>query len=180
MSLVVLLGGARSGKSRLALELAAASEAGVTYIATAEALDDEMTARIDRHRAERPSSWATVEEPLDLRRAIASVDPGGTCVVDCLSLWVSNLMLRGDESGLVAAEAEACAALGAQRTGLTVAVTNEAGLGVVPATPLGREYRDLLGAVNRTWVDAAERAAFVVAGKVLPLERAAALFPELP
>jgi adenosylcobinamide kinase / adenosylcobinamide-phosphate guanylyltransferase len=97
MSLVTLLGGARSGKSRLALELATAAGAGVAVVATAEALDEEMAERIGAHRAERPSSWQTVEEPLELDRALAGVEPGSTCIVDCLSLWVSNLLLRGDE-----------------------------------------------------------------------------------
>ena len=171
MSLVVLLGGARSGKSRLALELASGSDGQVVFLATAEALDVEMAERIGAHRAERPAGWVTVEEPLELRRAIASVDGDATCVVDCLSLWVSNLLLRGDEATIVEEAARACAALAASRAGRTIAVTNEVGLGIVPATPLGRAYRDLLGTVNRIWVDAADRAAFVVAGRPLPLEK---------
>ena len=84
MSLVVLLGGARSGKSRLALELASTSGANVTFVATAEALDEEMAQRIATHRAERPDGWATIEEPLDLERALADVEPQSTCVIDCL------------------------------------------------------------------------------------------------
>lgn len=172
MSLVVLLGGARSGKSRLALELAAAAGGAVTFVATAEALDDEMTERIAAHRAERPSGWATVEEPVELGRALGSVDRDAACVVDCLSLWVSNLLLRGDDAAAIESAARTCAGLAAARTGTTIAVTNEVGLGVVPATPLGRSYRDLLGTVNRIWVEASDRAAFVVAGRLLPLERA--------
>jgi len=175
VSLVVLLGGARSGKSRLALELAASSGADVVFVATAEALDHEMAERIAAHRAERPSGWATVEEPLDLEHAVASLDGGATCVVDCLSLWVSNLLLRGDEPAAVVRSAEETAVAAAGRAGLTIAVTNEVGLGIVPATPLGRAYRDLLGTVNRIWVDVAERAVFVVAGRLLPLETTAAV-----
>jgi len=175
MSLVVLLGGARSGKSRLALELASTSGANVTFVATAEALDEEMAQRIATHRAERPDGWATIEEPRDLERALAEVEPQSTCVIDCLSLWVSNRMLRGDEPTDIEAAARACAARAAARDGLTVAVTNEVGLGVVPATALGRVYRDLLGTVNQTWVDASERAAFVVAGRALALTPAATL-----
>ena len=177
MSLVVLLGGARSGKSRLALDLAAGAGGDVVFLATAEALDDEMAERIDAHRAERPSAWATVEEPVELRRALTSLEAGATCVVDCLSLWVSNLLLRGDEAKLVQEAAGACAKLAASREGRTIVVTNEVGLGVVPATPLGRAYRDLLGTVNRIWVEAADRAAFVVAGRPLPLEKTTTWLP---
>ena len=95
MSLVVLLGGARSGKSTLALELATGAGTGVTFVATAEARDDEMAARIAAHRAERPAGWASVEEPLELGRALAGLEKGSTCIVDCLTLWVSNMLLRG-------------------------------------------------------------------------------------
>jgi adenosylcobinamide kinase / adenosylcobinamide-phosphate guanylyltransferase len=175
MSLLVLLGGARSGKSRLALELACGADEEVAFVATAEALDDDMAERIAIHRAERPSGWVTVEEPIDLERALASIADESTCVVDCLSLWVSNLLLRGDSAAAVEGVATVCAEAAGARRGLTIAVTNEVGLGVVPATPLGREYRDLLGTVNRIWVEASSRAAFVVAGRMLPLEPTAAL-----
>ena len=169
MSLVVLLGGARSGKSRAAVDLAASHAAGVVFVATAEALDDEMAARIAAHQQERPESWRTIEAPVELEQAIAAVEGSATCLVDCLSLWVSNLLLRGDGHDVIEAAARASARAAATRPGLTIAVTNEVGLGVVPATPLGREYRDLLGTVNRVWVEASERAAFVVAGRFLPL-----------
>jgi len=172
MSLVVLLGGARSGKSTLALELAAAAGASVAFVATGEALDDEMAARIAAHRAERPADWLTIEEPLELDRALDAVAADTTCVVDCLTLWVSNRLLRGDDAAVVAEEAAACAARAAARPGLTVAVSNEVGLGIVPGTPLGRTYRDVLGVVNRVWADAAEWAGFVVAGRILRLESA--------
>jgi adenosylcobinamide kinase / adenosylcobinamide-phosphate guanylyltransferase len=179
MSLVVLLGGARSGKSRLALELASTTGTEVAFVATAEGLDEEMVERIAAHRAERPSAWVTVEEPLHLARALSSVDGRATCIVDCLSLWVSNLMLRGDGAAAVEAAATACADAAAARAGLTIAVTNEVGLGIVPATPLGRAYRDLLGTVNRIWIETSERAALVVAGRLLPLEPSTVLVPPL-
>ena len=172
--MVFLLGGARSGKSTLAVQLAA-HHRHVTFLATAEPGDDEMRGRIAAHQAERPSTWATVEEPVELRRAIDAVDPASCLVIDCLSLWVSNLLLRGDSTADVEAAARSCAARAAARRGLTIAVTNEVGLGVVPTTPLGRSYRDLLGVVNRIWADASHQAAFVVAGRLLPLEDAAAL-----
>jgi adenosyl cobinamide kinase/adenosyl cobinamide phosphate guanylyltransferase len=161
VSLVVLLGGARSGKSTLALRLAADSGAAVTYLATGEALDEEMAARITEHRAERPASWTTVEEPRELVAAIESVSPEDTLVVDCLTLWVANVLETHD----VVRENEAAVA----RWGLTVVVSNEVGLGVVPATALGRAYRDVLGRVNQAWVEASDRASFVVAGREIAL-----------
>jgi adenosylcobinamide kinase / adenosylcobinamide-phosphate guanylyltransferase len=154
MTLVVLVGGARSGKSRLAAERAIAAERPVTFIATGEPGDEEMAARIARHRAERPEGWTTIEEPIDLRGALASVPDGETVVVDCLSLWVAN---GGD--GEVAPA----------REGLTIAVTNEVGLGIVPDNPLARAYRDDLGRVNAAWVAAADEAYLVVAGQMLRL-----------
>ncbi len=167
MSLTLLLGGARAGKSALALELARDRGGSVVYIATAEAGDDEMTARIARHRAERPGEWRTVEEPVEVASALASAEPEACVVVDCLTLWVANLLARGDA---VLAEAEAVAELAAGRSGATIVVSNEVGLGIVPASPVAREYRDLLGAVNAAFVRRADDAAFVVAGRAIPLQ----------
>ena len=150
MSLVVLIGGARSGKSSLAVQMATGD---VTFIATGEARDEEMAARIAAHRAERPSGWTTVEEPFELRRALE--DAHGTVIVDCLSLWVAN---GGD------------GAVPTPRGGLTIAVTNEVGLGIVPVNALARAYRDTLGRVNAAWVAASDEAYFVVAGRKLVLE----------
>ena len=168
MSLVVLLGGARSGKSSLALRLAAEPGEAVTYLATGEAGDDEMAARIAAHREERPAAWTTIEEPLELTAAIESVAPAETLVVDCLSLWVANLLERVDADAIDRAS-RAAAGVAAVRLGLTLAVSNEVGLGVVPATPLGRAYRDVLGRVNEVWVEASSRALFVVAGRAIEL-----------
>jgi adenosyl cobinamide kinase/adenosyl cobinamide phosphate guanylyltransferase len=168
VSLVVLLGGARSGKSRLAVRLAAASGAPVVFVATGEPGDEEMAARIERHRQERPAGWTTVEEPRRLRDAVAEA-PGGCClVVDCLSLWVANLIEQAPAEA-IEDEAAAAAGIAAARAGRTIAVSNEVGLGVVPATPLGRAYRDALGRVNQAWAAAADEAMLVVAGRVLQL-----------
>jgi adenosyl cobinamide kinase/adenosyl cobinamide phosphate guanylyltransferase len=166
MSLLLLLGGARSGKSRLAVRLAREDGASVLFIATAEARDEEMSERISQHRAERPSEWHTLEEPLRLREAIETAPAESCVVVDCLSLWVANLLERGDDAEAAATEAARSAA---RREARTIAVTNEAGLGIVPATPLGREYRDVLGRVNAIWAEAADEAYLVVAGKALRL-----------
>jgi adenosylcobinamide kinase / adenosylcobinamide-phosphate guanylyltransferase len=170
VTLVVLLGGARSGKSALAVERGRGWDGPVTLIATGGAGDDEMAERIRRHRADRPAAWSTIEEPLDLAGALAHVDERSAALIDCLSLWVANLLGRGDGDEAVEDQARAVAELALARSGLTVAVSNEVGLGIVPDTPLGRRYRDVLGRVNATWAAAADEALFVVAGRVLRLE----------
>jgi adenosylcobinamide kinase/adenosylcobinamide-phosphate guanylyltransferase len=167
--LTVLLGGARSGKSQLALRLAEHSGAPVVFIATGEAGDAEMAERIARHRGERPAAWTTVEEPVELERALASLPADATAVVDCLSLWVSNVIDSQTDEAIDAA-ATAAASAAAARAGLTIAVSNEVGLGIVPLNGLARRYRDVLGRVNATWVEAAAESYFVVAGRRLRLE----------
>jgi adenosyl cobinamide kinase/adenosyl cobinamide phosphate guanylyltransferase len=162
MTLVVLLGGARSGKSTRAVNLAAYAGAPVTFVATGEARDAEMEARIDAHRRARPAAWTTVEEPLDLRGALESAPAGDTLVVDCLSLWVANMLEQGSEPDDLAPAAAA-------RQGLTIAVSNEVGLGIVPANELARRYRDVLGRVNAAWVAASDEAYLCVAGRSITL-----------
>jgi adenosylcobinamide kinase/adenosylcobinamide-phosphate guanylyltransferase len=169
MALTVLLGGARSGKSALAQRLAGRWDGPVTVVATGQARDAEMAERIARHRAARPAGWETVEEPLELAAALAACGPGTLVVVDCLTLWVSNLLEQGLTDAEVGARAGAAAAAAARRTAPTVAVSNEVGSGIVPAEPLARRYRDLLGQVNAVWVAAADRALLLVAGRALPL-----------
>ena len=169
MALTVLLGGARSGKSRLAVELAVAARAPVTFVATGEAGDEEMAARIAWHRAERPEGWVTVEEPYALERALTAAAPSHTVVVDCLTLWTANALARDGEPERVLEAAATAAATAARRDALTIVVSNEVGLGIVPMEPLTRAYRDLLGSVNRLWVEASADAAFVVAGRLLRL-----------
>ena len=163
MTLVVLLGGARSGKSRLAVERAQRTGGPVTFIATGEAGDDEMRERIELHQQERPPGWRTVEEPLQIGRALALVAAGETAILDCLSLWVANALAEQHEAGDDALQAAAT------RNGLTIAVSNEVGMGIVPDNALAREYRDALGRVNAAWVGAADEAYFVVAGRTVRL-----------
>jgi adenosylcobinamide kinase/adenosylcobinamide-phosphate guanylyltransferase len=168
VNMIVLLGGARSGKSALAVQLAGES---ATFIATGTAGDEEMAERIRRHRAERPAGWTTLEEPLALGEVLDSLVAEETVVVDCLSLWVSNLVVADWEDAAIEREAEVVAQQAAARVGLTVVVSNEVGLGIVPATSLGRRYRDLLGVVNRAFVAEADRALLVVAGRGVELAR---------
>jgi adenosyl cobinamide kinase/adenosyl cobinamide phosphate guanylyltransferase len=169
MALTVLLGGARSGKSALAQRLAGRWDGPVTVVATGQARDAEMAERIARHRAARPAGWETVEEPLELAAALAACGRDTLVVVDCLTLWVSNLLEQGLTDAEVGARAGTAAAVAAGRTAPTVAVSNEVGSGIVPAEPLARRYRDLLGQVNAVWVAAADRALLLVAGRALPL-----------
>ena len=169
MSLTFLLGGARSGKSSLAVELARAADVPVWVIATAEARDDEMRERILLHKRERPPGWETVEEPVELAHAFAEVPADVTLVLDCLSLWVANLLERGADDVEVERRNVVVVDTARARSGLTIVVSNEVGLGVVPDTALGRRYRDLLGRINATWAAAADEALFVVAGRALAL-----------
>jgi adenosyl cobinamide kinase/adenosyl cobinamide phosphate guanylyltransferase len=170
MPFVLLLGGARSGKSAMAERLALDSGASVTFIATAEPRDDEMAARIRRHRDQRPAAWRTVEAPLDLLAAVRSASRSYFLVVDCLTLWVANALEKGMEPAEIQVAAEGVAHELSGRQG--VVVTNEVGLGIVPANELARVFRDVLGTVNAGFAGAAERAILMVAGRALELPRA--------
>lgn len=167
MPFVLVLGGARSGKSAMAERLAVESRDPVVFIATGEARDEEMEARIRRHREDRPPSWQTVEAPVDLLAAIGSSSRGDFLVVDCLTLWVSNLLEKGMDSGDISLVAAAVARELSRRRG--VVVSNEVGLGIVPANKLARTFRDTLGSVNATFAAGAERAVLLIAGRVLEL-----------
>ena len=167
-AVTLVLGGARSGKSRYAETLITSAAVAATYIATAQAGDAEMAARIAEHRRRRGDLWRTVEEPLDLAGAIrAHPAPERPILVDCLTLWLSNLMGAGR---VVAHEsATLCAAL-REASGPVVLVANEVGLGLVPETPLGREFRDAAGRLNQDIAALAGRVVFVAAGLPLVLK----------
>src|SRR5689334_20626396 len=157
---MLITGGARSGKSRHAQEIAESLGEQRTYIATAEAGDDDMAARIRRHREARGPGWTTVEEPLDPARAIA----GDVVLIDCLTLWVSNLIHARDDVG--PDFDRLLHALG-RAPGHVLVVTNEVGLGIVPDSPLARRYRDELGRLNQRVATACDRVVMMIAG--LPL-----------
>lgn len=167
MGFVLILGGARSGKSDLAHRLGVDSGMPVTFIATATGDDVEMVERIRRHRNARPARWSTVEEPIELERSMQAAPQGDFLIVDCLTLWVSNLLGAGREPDAIRTLAADAARELARRRG--VVVTNEVGLGIVPANDLARTFRDVLGSVNAIFADCAERSLLMVAGRSLEL-----------
>jgi len=173
---ILLLGGARSGKSATAVWLAAASGLPVTFIATAEPGDDEMAARIAQHRAGRPVGWVTVEAPLDLHGAVTTAAGGHFLIVDCITLWVSNMLGTGRTDGEIEAEGARIARLLQGRR--AVVVSNEVGLGLVPTNELGRRYRDVLGSVNAAFADSASKSLLMVAGRAVDLMQAGSLVAE--
>ena len=158
-----MLGGARSGKSTLAERLVRGMGGQPTYIATAAAGDDEMRERIAQHREQRGGGWRTVEEPLALAPAIRAAD--GPVLVDCLTLWLSNLMFAGRDLA-----AETAGLLDALAPGPVVLVSNEVGMGLVPDTPLGRRFRDAQGRLNQAVAAAVPRVLFVAAGLPITLK----------
>ena len=182
--ITLLIGGVRAGKSRKALELAHARGgcAGVLFVATAQALDEEMRARIDAHRRERPVDWVTLECPLDvaddLRRGVSGSSRYSVVIIDCLTLWVSNVLLSlpddADVEATVGARTrellDVLESFVTANDGTAIIVTNEVGLGVVPATQLGRRYRDALGRANQIAAAAADEVTLMVAGLSMSLK----------
>ena len=174
--LILLLGGARAGKSahalRLAQDSARSSGHEACFIATAQGLDEDMTTRIARHRAERPTNWRTIEEPCQINEALRQASGAGIVVVDCLTLFVSNWCMRHDDEHeceqFVRSITHDFLALARTRQQTIICVSNEVGLGVVPDTTLGRVFRDLLGRVNQEFAAAADEAYLLIAG--LPLQ----------
>jgi adenosylcobinamide kinase/adenosylcobinamide-phosphate guanylyltransferase len=167
----LILGGARSGKSAYAQVLAEACSPERLYLATGAPGDEEMVARIARHQADRGAGWKTLEEPLEVASALLThAQASRVVVVDCLTLWLSNLMAAGRDPGVaVTALAEAMGAL----AGPVVLVSNEVGMGLVPDHKLGREFRDWQGRVNREIGAACDAVIFVAAGLPLQLKPAA-------
>jgi len=171
MSITFVLGGARSGKSAYAQAVteAAAARRGraPVLVATAEALDEEMAARIAQHRRERGAGWRTLEAPLQLAAAIRELEAEEAACVDCLTLWLSNLMLS--ERDVEGATAELLDALAESRAEI-VLVSNEVGMGLVPETPLGRAFRDEAGRLNRRVAERADNVLVMFAGLAVTLK----------
>lgn len=165
MSSVLITGGARSGKSAIAVELASRERAPVTFVATAEPIDDDMAARIAHHRGERPPHWTTIEAPLDPAGAIDAVDRSGVVVLDCLTLWVGNHLVAGDGSDLVGSADRLASRL--LEFSKAIVVTNEVGSGIVPDNELARSYRDVLGRVNAAFAERFETVLLAVAGRAI-------------
>jgi adenosylcobinamide kinase / adenosylcobinamide-phosphate guanylyltransferase len=162
--LTLVLGGARSGKSRYAEALVQAHPAPWIYIATAQAFDDEMRERIALHRARRPAGWITRDAPLGLAEAIRDIEPASPVLVDCLTLWLSNVILAAhDVPTAMAALEEACEVT----PGPLVLISNEVGLGIVPDNELARRFRDHAGLLHQRLAARADRVILMVAG--LPL-----------
>jgi adenosylcobinamide kinase / adenosylcobinamide-phosphate guanylyltransferase len=191
--LILILGGARSGKSSFAERLATGSGRPVAFIATATASDDEMRERIARHRASRPKVWHTLEEPLDLPGAVRqAAELADVVLLDCVTLWLGNVLLQAsgqrekddkreeeshttselfDEGALKECEALLAVVKSLDPNKTLIVVTNEVGLGLVPAYPLGRLYRDTLGYINQRLAEAAERVYLMVAGLAVDIKR---------
>ena len=166
----LILGGARSGKSRLAEQRAADSGLRVTYVATSQALDGEMAARIEHHRARRPAHWGLVEEPLALARVLREQAAPECCLlVDCLTLWLTNLLML-DDAARLAAERQALLETLPELPGRVILVSNETGLGVVPLGELSRRYVDEAGWLHQALAAACQRVTFTVAGLPMVLK----------
>ena len=166
----LVLGGARSGKSRFAESLAPAGAVQRVYVATAEPVDDEMASRIEVHRARRGPAWRTVEAPIELAQAIAREStPRTWLLVDCLTVWLGNLVHHGLDAD---AAREALLESLAAAPGPVVLVANEVGLGIVPDNPMARAFRDHAGRFNQAVARAAERVCFVAAGIPVTLKGA--------
>ncbi|MBI2333406.1 MAG: bifunctional adenosylcobinamide kinase/adenosylcobinamide-phosphate guanylyltransferase [Chloroflexi bacterium] len=170
--ITLILGGARSGKSSHALKLAEESCKSVTFIATAQAFDDEMSARIQKHKSERPASWETLELPLNIAPSVSQIK-SEVVILDCITLWMTNLMMQFVKDDLVdevpfmqAAQTESESLLAAIRETEQewLIVSNEVGLGLVPPYQMGRVYRDGLGWANQRLAQAADKVFFMVAG----------------
>jgi adenosylcobinamide kinase / adenosylcobinamide-phosphate guanylyltransferase len=162
--LTLVLGGARSGKSRYAESLIASLPQPWIYIATAEARDDEMAARVAAHRARREAGWETVEAPRQLPEALYQAPANAAVLIDCLTLWLTNVMLGSfDVENMTAKLEDALRARG----GETVLVSNEVGLGIVPENELGRRFRDAQGILNQRMAALSDRVVLMVAGLAL-------------
>jgi adenosylcobinamide kinase/adenosylcobinamide-phosphate guanylyltransferase len=166
---ILVTGGARSGKSRFAELLAGCSGLPVTYIATAQILDKEMAERVEKHRQSRPAEWDLIEEPFKIEKALLDLkDSQGIILLDCVTVWLSNLLLAGTPDQEILTQVGKAAQTAVGISPKVIFVTNEVGQGIVPDNPLARKYRDLAGWANQILAGAAAAVYYVVAG--YPLE----------
>ncbi len=180
--LTLILGGARSGKSDFAQALARKrGGSAVLFVATAEARDDEMRARIQQHRAARPLEWSTLQAPRGVARALQSVAPARVVLLDCVTLWVSNVLLAGENAAAkeMARELDELLEWFHAAPREMIVVSNEVGMSIVPDNPLGRAYRDLLGNVNQKLAAAASEVFLLVAGVPMEIKSRAARLEDL-
>ena len=170
--LVLITGGARSGKSGFAVTEAEKAGDKLVYIATATAEDPEMEERIRKHKAERADGWETVEEPLDLVGAVKKITPERVIVIDCLTLWLTNMLMQNSEDFEDRAKAETIRLADVLKAyeGDVFVVSNEVGMGLVPENALARLFRDAAGAVNRKMAEAADEVYLVVSGMPLKIK----------
>lgn len=178
--LALILGGARSGKSRYGLGLAARCPAPRLFVATCEPRDAEMEARIEAHQRQRGSDWTTREVPLELTAALGAAQDGyGVILVDCLTMWVSNLLLKeGAPRGSIQTAGERLVEVLAQTATPTILISNEVGFGIVPDNPLAREFRDQAGWLHQRLAQVADLVVLVVAG--VPVLIKSEIFPGRP
>jgi adenosylcobinamide kinase/adenosylcobinamide-phosphate guanylyltransferase len=163
--IVLITGGCRSGKSRFALDYANKHFSKKLYLATCEALDEEMVQRIEHHRKTRSPEWQTIEEPVEVVDKIKQYgDETDVILLDCITLWLSNLLMRRKDDPEIMKETDRLIETIKQCLASFIAVTNEVGLGIVPADPLGRRFRDLSGMANQRIAEAADTAIFMVSG----------------
>ena len=172
--LTFLVGGARSGKSTLAVQMGEHQGGAVTFVATAEPFDDDLRERVQRHRLERPAQWSTIEAPVDLAAAVRAVPPEQFLIVDCLTVWMANLLVHLDTTDLIGFHIDDFVQALTERRRLaergTVVVSNEVGMGIHPESTLGRSYRDDLGRLNQRVASLADTSLLMVAGRALHLE----------
>jgi adenosylcobinamide kinase/adenosylcobinamide-phosphate guanylyltransferase len=178
--LILVGGGARSGKSDFGLTLARSLGRRRLFLATAQPGDDEMAERIRRHRARRGDDFATIEEPLAIAEVLRRQTGYDVLVLDCLTLWLSNMLLTGTESAAILAHGDDLIRVLAGGSMQAVIITNEVGMGLVPETALGRAFRDLAGVTHRRLSSAADEVYFAVLGTMLRIKPDLALIPMQP
>lgn len=165
-----ITGGVRSGKSYFAEQLAASWKTEVVFLATAEAIDDDMAERISNHQKSRPPEWATIEEAIDINGALGGISPNAVVVVDCLTVWVGNLFHHGIPVADIELRARRLAERLSSREGRAIVVSNEVGMGIHPESEMGRHYRDCLGRVNAIVAAASGSSIFMSAGRGVVLQ----------